>query len=177
VERRSTLSLTEWTTLGLLAERPRHGYDIAAELHPDAPLGQVWHAPRHAVYRALERLTGLGHVETRRTEAGDAAPRRTVYGTTPRGRRMLHDWLDTPVEHLRDVRSALLLKLTIAERLDHPTATLVERQRTRFDPLLDARTELSPAREPIDPVDRWRHHAARAIDAFLRELADEDRRR
>ncbi len=168
VERRDRLSLTEWATLGLLAERPRHGYDIAVELAPGASVGQVWHAPRHAVYRALDRLTDLGHAEERRTETGNAAPQRTVYGTTRRGRRALQDWLDTPVDHLRDVRSDLLLKLALADRLDRPSRALIDRQRSRFAPLLDARVD--PDR-PLEPVDRWRMHAARAVDAFLQELA------
>ena len=169
MERRHALSLTEWATLGLLAERPRHGYDIAGELLPDAQVGQVWHAPRHAVYRALDRLTDLGHAGPRRTEAGAAAPTRTVYGTTPRGRRELDQWLDTPVDHLRDVRSAFLLKLAIAQRLDHPSATLVARQRTQLAPALEARGDDDAS---CEPVDRWRWHAARAVDAFLRELTE-----
>ena len=88
VERRPTLSLNEWAVLGLLVERPRHGYDIATELRPGTPVGEVWRLSRQLVYRALERLEALGLVEPRRTEHGTGPPR-TVYGPTRRGRDAL----------------------------------------------------------------------------------------
>lgn len=163
------MSLNEWAVLGLVVESPRHGYDIAAELRAGVQVGEVWSVPRQAVYRALERLTDLGHVEPRRTEAGEAAPRRTVFGSTRRGRRALTRWLDTPVVHLREVRSSLLLKLVLAERLGHDTATLLQSQREHFAPLLEAREASSPS---SDPVELWRHHAARAVDSFLEALGD-----
>lgn len=168
MERRTELSLAEWAVLALVDEVPRHGYEVAAELAPDRPLGHIWTVRRPAVYRALERLSALGHVEARRTEPGDAAPPRTIYGATRRGRRQLRRWLREPVPHLRDVRSALLLKLLLAERLGVPTAPLVDAQRRRFAPLVEERT--TPA-SGADPVARWRHHVAGAVAAFLDELA------
>lgn len=169
MERRSTLSLTEWATLGLLAERPRHGYDISIELQPGEPIGEVWNAPRHAVYRALTRLGGLGHVEEHHTEAGDAAPKRTIYGVTRQGRVALDEWLDTPVLHLREVRSGLLLKLVLCERLGRKPDALISSQRDHFIPLLERRSELG---DDEGPVSRWRFHAARAVANFLDDLED-----
>lgn len=170
--RRESLSLNEWAVLGLVVERPRHGYDIAAELRPDAPVGEAWHLPRHAVYRALERLADLGHVEARRTEEGVAGPPRTVFGSTPAGRRALRRWLDSPVEHLRDVRSALLLKLVLAGRLVHDPAALVRAQRDRFRPLIDDRAD-PPA--DGDVIGQWRREAALAVDRFLDRLESRSR--
>lgn len=168
MDRRPQLSLSEWVVLALVAEAPRHGYDVAAELAPGRELGEIWTLPRPGVYRALDRLEALGHVEPRRTEPGAAAPPRTVYGATRRGRAALRRWLVEPVAHLRDVRSALLLKLVLAERLSVPTRPLVDAQRAHFAPLL---ARLSDAPAPTDPVARWRRHAARAVSAFLDELA------
>lgn len=168
VVRRPQLSLSEWVVLGLVTEAPRHGYDVAAELAPGRSLGEIWTLPRPGVYRALDRLEALGHVEPRRTEPGDAAPPRTVYGATRRGRAVLRRWLVEPVAHLRDVRSALLLKLVLAERLGVPTRPLVDAQRVHFSPLLERRAD---APMPSDPVALWRRHAARAVGAFLDELA------
>ena len=167
--RRSSLSLNEWAVLGLVVETPRHGYDIAGELAPDAPVGEAWTLPRHAVYRALERLEALGHVEARRTEAGDAAPPRTVFGATAKGRRALRTWLRTPVDHVRDVRSALLLKLLLCERRGEPVDELVAAQRAAFAPLVDRAAEVGDH----DVIGRWRRHAVLAVDAFLAELAED----
>lgn len=168
MDRRRELSLAEWVVLALVAEAPRHGYEVASELAPQRHLGHIWTLRRAAVYRALERLSDLGHVEPRRTEPGDAAPPRTVYGATRRGRSALGRWLREPVPHLRDVRSALLLKLVLAGRLGVPTAPLVEAQRDRFAPLVQAHAE---APTDADPVLLWRRHAARAVAEFLDELA------
>lgn len=166
MERRATLSLNEWAVLGLLAERARHGYDIAAELRPGAVVGDTWRVTRPLVYRALERLEALGLVEPRRTEPG-AGPPRTVYGATRHGRAALRTWLETPVAHLRDVRSALLLKLVLLERLGRDRAPLVRAQRQAFAPLLE-RLDARP--EPDRVTALWRHHSAAAAAGFLDAL-------
>ena len=172
MERRPTLSLNEWAVLGVLVDRPRHGYDIAAELQPGTPIGDAWRLTRQLVYRALERLDALGLAEPRRTEPGDAGPPRTVYGATRRGRAMLRAWLDTPVTHLRDVRSALLLKLVLLERLGLERGPLVRAQRTAFEPQIDRLHDVPTTEEVIT---LWRHHSAAAAAAFLDELiADDD---
>jgi len=167
VERRPTLSLNEWAVLGVLVEKARHGYDIAAELQPGEPVGKVWRLNRQLVYRALERLDDLGLVEPRRTEPGAAGPPRTVYGPTTRGWRMLQAWLVTPVVHIRDVRNELLLKLVITERLGQDPRVLVEQQRQQFADLLARRADLPP---DADVVTAWRHHSAAAVAAFLDAL-------
>lgn len=168
VERRASLSLNEWAVLGVLTDAPRHGYDVAAALRPEAPIGQVWSVSRRLVYRALDRLVALGLAEPRREEPGEAGPTRTVYGTTRRGRATLRQWLDTPVEHVRDVRSGLLLKLVLARVLDADTAALIARQRDALSEQLDVLTRPVPTR---DPIAMWRHHSAVAAERFLTDLS------
>ena len=167
MERRAELSLSEWAVLGVLVDRPRHGYDIAAALSSDAVVGRAWRVSRQLVYRALERLEALALVEPRRTEPGAGAPPRTVYGPTRRGRAMLHRWLDSPVDHLRDVRSALLLKLVLLEALGRSRQTLVTAQRAAFAPLT---AEARAARPGEDVVRTWRRQSALAVDRFLASL-------
>jgi DNA-binding PadR family transcriptional regulator len=157
--------------LGVLVDRARHGYDIAAELKPGTEVGDVWRVTRQLVYRALERLEALELVEPRRTEPGDAAPPRTVYGPTRRGRSQLRSWLVTPVDHLRDVRSALLLKLVLLERLGMDPEPLLRAQRAAFAPLIE-RLRSEPSDEEV--VARWRRHSAAAVLAFLDSLAELD---
>jgi DNA-binding PadR family transcriptional regulator len=173
VERRSSLSLNEWAVLGVLVERARHGYDIAAELSSGSELGDVWRVTRQLVYRALERLEALGLVEPRRTEAGAAAPPRTVYGPTRRGRARLRSWLVTPVDRLRDVRSALLLKLVLLDRLAIDPEPLIRTQRAAFAARID---QLSGDTTTENVVALWRRHSASAVVGFLDELARLSRR-
>lgn len=174
MERRQTLSLNEWAVLGVLVDRPRHGYDVAAELKRGESIGDAWRLTRPLVYRALERLEALGLVEARRTEPGDAGPPRTVYGPTRRGRAALRNWLYAPVSHLRDVRSALLLKLVLLERLGLEHGELIQAQRAAFKPQIE-RLDQAPPGDKVTAL--WRHHSAAAAAAFLDALADESRTR
>lgn len=167
VERRETLSLNEWAVLVCLVERPRHGYDIAAELDPAAEMGTVWRVSRQLVYRALDRLSALGLAEPRQAEPGAGGPPRQVFGASALGRERALGWVQEPVAHLRDVRSGLLLKLVSARRLGVDIAPLVAAQRDRFAPALVA---LAPAPPASDPVSLWRHHSAAAVSAFLDAL-------
>src|SRR5262245_29519827 len=104
------LALNDWVVLGLLAEHEQHGFAISRELGEDGSLGRTWTVRRSLVYRAIDHLLALGLIEPVRTEDGDHGPRRTVMRPTRRGRARLRAWLQTPVEHLRDVRSELLVK-------------------------------------------------------------------
>jgi DNA-binding PadR family transcriptional regulator len=164
VKRRPTLSLNEWAVLGLLVERPRHGYDIAAELQPDTEIGQVWRLTRQLVYRAIERLDALDLARADHTERSTGGPPRTVYAATAEGRRRLGTWLERPVDHVREMRASFLLKLVLARRLDVDTTPLVRAQRQRLDRHLTA----LGAPPPTDQVVAlWRHHSARAARDFL----------
>ena len=171
VERRPTLSINEWAVLGVLVDQARHGYDIAAALQPGTPIGDVWRLTRQLVYRALERLVALGLAEQRRTEPSTAGPRRTIYGVTAQGRATLDSWLAAPVEHVRDVRNAFLLKLLISDRLGLDTTELVRAQRRTFDDILD-RLAAPPPRTDVVAV--WRHHSALAVAGFLETLDQPD---
>ena len=172
MERRPTLSINEWAVLGVLADEPRHGYDIAGELQAGTPIGDVWRLTRQLVYRALERLEALGMAEPQRTEAGTAGPPRTIYGPTEAGRTTLDTWLVTPVDHVREIRNAFLLKLLLADRLDRDARELVRAQRRAFAELLDRLAVPPPS---SDVVATWRHHSALAVASFLDALDEPDR--
>ena len=165
------LSLTEWAVLGILATKPAHGFAVARQMQPDAPVGRVWSIPRPLVYRALGRLEEQGLVRPHATEPGEGGPQRTVYRIERRGRAALDRWLRTPVEHLRDVRTELLLKLVLCQRQGVDPRPLVRAQRSMFAPHLAALA--LPASGPVDPVRRWRHESSRAVARFLDGLLAE----
>jgi|SoiMethySBSTD1v2_1073268.scaffolds.fasta_scaffold21621_4 PadR family transcriptional regulator AphA len=165
--RRASLSLNEWAVLACLVERPRHGYDIAGELDPGSELGSVWRVPRQLVYRALDRLVALGLAEAQGPQPGEGGPPRQVVAPTADGRERLLTWLREPVPHLRDVRSALMLKLVVAGRLGVDVRPLVDAQRVRFAAALDALSDRPPEG---DAVALWRHHSAAAVRALLDDL-------
>lgn len=170
-----TWALPEWTVLGALREEPRHGFAIAALTAPDGELGRVWQIPRPVIYRALGRLTDAGLVTPGAEESGPG-PRRTPYRITAAGRADVDRWLTEPVEHVRDVRSHLLMKLALLERRGLDRTPLLHGQRAVLEPVVAA---LAAERAPrpdagFAPVlTAWRHAAAAAVlefvDGLLRE--------
>ena len=49
------LSLTEWRVLCVAAEKPTHGFAVAAQLGRDSELGAVWHVTRPQSAQGAER--------------------------------------------------------------------------------------------------------------------------
>lgn len=162
--RHDQLLLGEWACLGVLAENPSHGFDIARRLAPEGDLGRVWSLGRALTYRSLDQLEQRGLIDAVSREPGRAGGERTVLSITAAGRRTLEEWLDTPVEHLRDLRSELLLKLVVARRLRLDTGRLVAAQRAVVDRMIERTIETE------DVVDAWRLEIARAARRFLEGL-------
>jgi tRNA-Thr(GGU) m(6)t(6)A37 methyltransferase TsaA len=167
-------SLSEWAALGLLCEGPRHGWSIAEELAPHGDVGRVHSSTRPLAYRALAQLREAGLVETRGTAASEVGPARTTLGATRRGHAAFRRWRGTPVEHVRDLRSALMLKL-----LFHARATLDPTTFLREQAIVLARTERALERQLVDvtgfehTLALWRLSVARGAASFVESLRDE----
>jgi DNA-binding PadR family transcriptional regulator len=168
------LSIADWVVLGLVAEGPTHGWPIVRALRADGPVGRVWTVPRPIVYRSLATLTELGYIEECGEETKSKGPQRTIVRATRRGRAARKRWLETPVEHVRDVRAEFLVKLAILARAGQSSRVLVERQIEHLDPLVRA-VSTRDASDGFDLVlTRWRREQALAVDRFLRSILDDD---
>jgi DNA-binding PadR family transcriptional regulator len=158
--------------LGLLCEQQSHGWRLVTALRPTGEIGKVWTSPRARVYRAITQLTEQGLIAKNGVEESALGPSRTLLGATPAGRRALTRWLETPVEHLRDVRSVLLLKLLLLDRLGRDPTGLLDAQRQTFAGLAES---LRSRVDSTDGFDRtlalWRHTTAEAALGFLERLA------
>ena len=162
------LALADAVCLAIIstATEPVHGWALVTDLAPGGPLGHIWSLSRPLTYRSIDQLTSAGLVVRHGEQRGRGADRRLL-GPTPAGTKAADTWLSGPVEHLRDVRTELLLKLSLCERSGRATAALVTRQRAVFAPLFD---QLLARTEPIDHVARWRRAQAASIRDFLDEL-------
>ena len=123
---RTEPSLTEWAALGVLCERPAHGWDVARRFAPGEDFGSVWSVSRALVYRAIVVLRELGYIVDKGTEPSTRGPHRVLLAPTPRGRQALRRWLAGPAEHVRDLRSELLVKLLLLDRAGKESAPLAE---------------------------------------------------
>jgi DNA-binding PadR family transcriptional regulator len=160
--------LGEWACMGILHAAPAHGFAVAARLKPDGDIGRVWSMSRALTYRSLDQLVGDGFVRRVAEEPGIAGGNRTILGLTRGGRAQFRTWLATPVVHLRDVRSELLLKIVLAEACGIDIGPMLERQRTQVTEMVqafDARDDRG------DVVAIWRAEAAHTALRFLERLA------
>lgn len=167
--REHQLLLGEWACLGILYPAPTHGFAIAARLKPSGDVGRVWSLSRALTYRSLEQLSIRHYIRPVGEEPGIAGGNRTILAATRTGRAQLRKWLATPVVHLRDLRSELLLKLVIADVCGIDVSAMLGAQRARIADIADAITAQID-REPDDVVALWRSESSHAALRFLDRL-------
>jgi DNA-binding PadR family transcriptional regulator len=168
------LSLSEFAVLGLVAEGRTHGFAVSREFAHDGPIGMVWTIPRPLVYRAIATLTAQGLLVEIGSAPGSGGPDRHLVEATPVGRNALRSWLAQPVPHVRDTRSALLVKLLLLDRAREDPTTLLEAQAELLLPIVAGlRHRLSESRGFDSTLARYRLYSAEAVARLLTELTDE----
>jgi PadR family transcriptional regulator, regulatory protein AphA len=124
--------VAEHAILGLLALSESgigHGYDLARQFGPDAPLGDVVRLEPGMVYHHLKKLERLGWV-TAVPDMVQGRPARRLFALSSPGRNELRRWLAEPVARTREIRLDFLVKLYLALLLDPALAVqLVDQQR------------------------------------------------
>ena len=98
--------------LGLLAQRPRHGYELRAAFQALVGGEENWDVKPAQIYTTLARLEQGGLVAEDSIEQ-DAGPEKRIYALTPTGRQTLREWFasGTEPEHQHD---EFFLKLMIS---------------------------------------------------------------
>jgi DNA-binding PadR family transcriptional regulator len=171
---RDELTAAEWALLALLIERPTHGFALARAMAPDGDVGRVWALRRPLVYRALDMLEGMALIRPVGTQPSRSGPRRTILEATPAGKRALAKWLREPVEHVRDVRSLLMLKLLFLNRAGADPGPLLETQRAHFVVHADRLATAADQSEGFDhTLLLWRLHSTAAVIRFAETMLDD----
>ena len=166
------LSLADWLVLCLVREEPTYGLILVGLLAREGSLGQVWSVPKAVVYRALQRLEAMGLIRTIGEQRTSQGPVRSLHQVTPAGEAAASAWLSTPVQHPRDVRSELLVKLALLDRSGIDSRDLLQAQLARLLPVaaaLDDRLHDTTGFEHTLVL--WRHEAMTATLRFLETLA------
>ncbi|GAA2663692.1 PadR family transcriptional regulator [Streptomyces lunalinharesii] len=165
---RPDLPLAEWIVLALVAERPSHGFAIAALTAEGAEIGEFWYISRPMVYRSITRLVERGLITPIGPEESDRGPQRVIYAATRSAKTAVSRWLSEPVAHLRDVRADLTTKLLLLQRREASPARLVERQRVVIDEIEES---LRAKEHDGDSLSRaiyaWRLEHVRAARGLL----------
>ena len=162
------LSLSEWIVLSLVSEGPTHGNAVAHLLSRGGDLGQIWKVHKAVVYRSLDRLTQLRLIQPAGEQLSSLGPVRQLVDATEAGRAAALAWLHRPVEHARDIRSELLVKLALLRRAGDDPGDLLTAQHALLAPVAAALHDRSAA---VDGFDRtlllWRYTNASAALSFL----------
>ncbi|MDA0634418.1 PadR family transcriptional regulator [Nonomuraea sp. MCN248] len=102
---------TSFVLLGLLLERPKHGYELKKE--HDHRLAGAKPLAYGQVYATLQRLERDGFAEVAETRQ-EGGPERAVYAITDAGRAELARWLDTVEPPAPYVASPLFARVAVA---------------------------------------------------------------
>ena len=117
--------------LGLLAQKPRHGYELRAAFSAVVG-GSNWDVKPSQIYTTLERLEESGLVETESDLGEGREPERRIYAITNGGRDALKGWFagGVPTEHQRDEFFVKLMIGLISGEADPDR--IIQTQRSRL---------------------------------------------
>lgn len=98
----------KFAVLGLLAERPMHGYEMKQFFA--ASFAQLWHVSPGHLYPLLRKIVDEGLAHKQRL-AQQGKPDAQVYHITDQGRAAFRTWLDQCDEGMPVIRYDFMLKL------------------------------------------------------------------
>jgi PadR family transcriptional regulator AphA len=163
--RTEALDTVSGASLVLVSQGVGHGYDVARHFAPEGSLGAVLTHSRPVVYRAIKQLESMGLI-TSSEAVGVRGQLKWTLACTAAGRRAAREWLTSPVEHLRDMRSEFFVRLLLMQHAGENMRDFVRAQRAALEP----RTTSLLANTGRDPVSLWRREQARAALRFLDEF-------
>jgi DNA-binding PadR family transcriptional regulator len=120
------LSATGKVILGMLAAKPRSGYEIKQLV--DSSARYFWAASYGQIYPELKKLEKKGLIAGDDSSTG--ARQRTTFRITADGKRAAHEWMSKPPEVL-ETRDEGLLKLFFAGSIDDARTAEIARERAQ----------------------------------------------
>jgi DNA-binding PadR family transcriptional regulator len=113
--------------LSLLAQRPRHGYELKSSF--EEALGGTWQVNIGQIYTTLGRLERDGLVQSQEVAQPDR-PDKRVYSITPAGQARLQAWFVAPAENPHRLRDRFFVKLVFYQLAGYDdVAALIQEQR------------------------------------------------
>jgi PadR family transcriptional regulator AphA len=164
----------EWAVLALLCERPAHGWAIARQLSANGELGSIWSLGRPLVYRSIEILAERKLIAPSGHEPGARGPNRTIFSATDAGQEAIAEWMLEPVEHVRESRSLLLLKLVFARRAHVDPRPMLLAQHDAITAAIDSLGSRASASTGTDAILlRFRLESSLGVRRFIEGILEE----
>jgi DNA-binding PadR family transcriptional regulator len=98
--------------LGLLAQHPRHGYELRAAFEAVVGGEEYWDVKPSQIYTTLTRMEKSGLVAEQSVEQ-DSGPEKRIYNITPAGYQALDEWFAGGIEQAHQ-RDEFFIKLMLA---------------------------------------------------------------
>jgi PadR family transcriptional regulator, regulatory protein AphA len=118
------LSATAKVILGMVAARPRSGYEIKTLVDSSARF--FWAASYGQIYPELKRLEDAGLITG--ADASQGARQRTVYKLTAKGKRAAREWIEGAPQ-VFELRDEGLLELFFAGAIEPARTAEIARER------------------------------------------------
>jgi DNA-binding PadR family transcriptional regulator len=158
--------MIELAVLGLLKERPMHGYQLSRELSSN--LGGLWRVSYGSLYPTLRRLQRDGAIESEAVD-GAGTRRKTVYRITAEGERMFIELLEETPQEGQTEDARFRLRLAFFRYLPPETRIrLLERRRQGLEQrLTQLKTHLRDAGTTDDYQLALIEHGREATEADI----------
>ena len=131
-----TKPATEFVLLGALMDGPKHGYEIRQFM--DGSLDSTWFVGTSQLYLLLKKLEESGLLQSRRKQQ-ETRPTKRVFFLRGEGKKVFLNWLNKPIDHMRDFRIEFLAKLFFFNHLSIEGGDrLIELQIQRFEKLQES---------------------------------------
>jgi PadR family transcriptional regulator, regulatory protein AphA len=114
--------MIKFILLGLLDYSPMTGYELKQTI--DTSTAHFWHAHHSQIYTTLRQMEKEGLVTSVFVREDDALKRR-VYSLTETGRKMLDEWLDSPMTEVTPIKEDFLVRIFFSAKRD-PQKVLAE---------------------------------------------------
>lgn len=100
---------SEYILLGLIYEKPTHGYDLHKQITDPEGIGTIWKVKISNLYAQLDKLVEKKFI-TGIVQPGDIHPNRMEYHISKEGKKAFEEWLETTVKHPRDFRHEFMAR-------------------------------------------------------------------
>jgi len=157
------MSRVDLVILGLLVERPRHGYDIKQQIEKRSMYHWIG-VSTPALYRGLARLESKRMLEAH-TESGTSHPDRTVYSITDAGREHMQSLLVEALTDLKPVFFDVVGGIGFAHNM--PRELLLDSLETRRGRLVELLARIDEADAEVAATPQF-PVTAREIPGFYR---------
>jgi len=165
--------MLELAILGLLKERPMHGYQLSRELGES--LGGLWRVSYGSLYPTLRRLEREGAVEALPADTAPTPRRKNVYRITEKGEKLFFELLEEAPNDSSTEDTRFRVRLAFFRYLPPETRIrLLERRRAHLEDRLGTiKDSLRTTRERVDDYTlAIREHGLSATESDIAWLED-----